>query len=73
MIKLVKSTFYKEKQTKERLINLIKKTNYLSLGAECLKFEKNLARYQGRKYSVYFNSGSSANLALIQSLLISKH
>ncbi|MDO8638250.1 MAG: DegT/DnrJ/EryC1/StrS family aminotransferase [Candidatus Daviesbacteria bacterium] len=69
MIKLVKSTFYKEKQTKERLINFIKKTNYLSLGAECLKFEKNLARYQGRKYSVYFNSGSSANLALIQSLL----
>lgn len=68
MIKLVKSTFYKEEQTKEKLINFIKKTNYLSLGSQCLKFEKKFANYQKRKYCIYFNSGSSANLALVQSL-----
>lgn len=68
MIKLVKSTFYREKETKEKLSRFIKKTSYLSLGSECLKFEKAFAKYQGRKHCLLFNSGSSANLALIQSL-----
>ncbi|MDO8638416.1 MAG: DegT/DnrJ/EryC1/StrS family aminotransferase [Candidatus Daviesbacteria bacterium] len=68
MIKLVKSTFYDEEGTKEKLSKFIKKSNYLSLGKECLKFEKAFARYQKRKYCIFFNSGSSANLALLQSL-----
>lgn len=68
MIKLVKSTFYKEKETKEKLSEFIRKSNYLSLGIQCLKFERSFAEYQKRKYCVLFNSGSSANLALIQSL-----
>lgn len=68
MIKLVKSTFYKEKETKEKLSEFIRKSNYLSLGIQCLKFERSFAKYQKRKYCVLFNSGSSANLALIQSL-----
>lgn len=68
MIKLVKSTFYKEEQIKNKLCEFIKRSNYLSLGSECLKFEKKFASYQKRKYCVFFNSGSSANLALIQSL-----
>jgi len=69
MIKLIKSTFYKEKETKARLIDFIKKAKCLSFGVECEKFEENFAKYQGRKYAVFFNSGSSANLAIIQSLL----
>lgn len=69
MIKLIKSTFYKEKETKKALIKFIKSAKQLSLGPECKKFEKNFAKYQGRKYCVFFNSGSSANLAIIQSLL----
>lgn len=69
MIKLVKSTFYKEEQTKKKLVDFIKRSNYLSLGSQCLKFEKNFAKFQKRKYCVFFNSGSSANLALIQSLI----
>lgn len=69
MIKLVKSTFYKEKETKDRLSEFIKKSNYLSLGSECLKFERRFGKFQKRKYCIFFNSGSSANLALIQSLL----
>lgn len=69
MIKLIKSTFYNEAKTKKELIDFINSANQLSFGAECRKFEDNFAKYQGRKYCVFFNSGSSANLALIQSLL----
>lgn len=69
MIKLIKSTFYKEKNTKKNLIKFIKKAEYLSFGLECQKFEENFAIWQRRRYCVFVNSGSSANLALIQSLL----
>lgn len=69
MIKLIKSTFYNEAKTKKELVNFINSANQLSFGPECVKFEDNFAKYQGRKYCVFFNSGSSANLALIQSLL----
>src|SRR3989338_2228733 len=69
MIKLIKSTFYKEEETKEKLCDFIKSASQLSIGPNCEKFEENFAKYQGRSYCVFFNSGSSANLALIQSLL----
>ena len=69
MIKLIKSTFYKEKETKEKLCTFIKKAEQLSLGKQCSDFEKAFSAWQGRKYSVMFNSGSSANLALIQVLI----
>ena len=69
MIKLIKSTFYNEAETKDKLIKFIKTKSQLSFGSECEKFEKNFAKYQGRKFCVFFNSGSSANLALIQALL----
>lgn len=68
MIKLIKSTFYNEEKTKKELVNFISSANQLSFGPECIKFEDNFAKYQGRKYCVFFNSGSSANLALIQAL-----
>ncbi|MFH1662245.1 MAG: DegT/DnrJ/EryC1/StrS family aminotransferase [Candidatus Falkowbacteria bacterium] len=68
-IKLIKSTFYKEKNTKRLLCEFIKKSKQLSIGKECEKFEEKFSEWQGRKYCVMFNSGSSANLALIQSLL----
>lgn len=69
MIKLVKSTFYKEAKTKKALCDFIMKSDKLSIGKECLQFERNLASFQGKKYCVLVNSGSSANLALIQALL----
>lgn len=69
MIPLIKSTFYKEKETKIKLANFIKNTDHLSFGIECEKFEKAFARYQGRKHAIMVNSGSSANLAIIQALL----
>ncbi len=69
MIKLIKSTFYNEQETKDALCKFIKKSEKLSIGKECGKFEESFALYQKRKHSILVNSGSSANLALIQALL----
>lgn len=69
MIKLIKSTFYKEEEVKRKLNKFIKKAKQLSFGKECEKFERNFAKWQGRKYCIFLNSGSSANLAVTQSLL----
>lgn len=69
MIPLIKSTFYNELKTKKDLIRFISKAKYLSFGKECQKFERKFARYQERKNCIFVNSGSSANLALIQALL----
>ncbi len=69
MIKLIKSTFYKEKEIKRKLVEFISSSEKLSIGEECRRFEENFAKWQGRKYCVMVNSGSSANLAIIQSLL----
>ncbi len=68
-VKLIKSTFYKEQQTKEALIKFILKSQQLSIGKECFTFEENFSKWQKTRQTVLFNSGSSANLALIQALL----
>jgi CDP-6-deoxy-D-xylo-4-hexulose-3-dehydrase len=69
MINLIKSTFHNEQQTKKELQGFIKDAEILSFGPECQKFENKFAKWQGRKYCVFLNSGSSANLAIIQALL----
>ncbi len=67
-IKLITSTFLNDKKTREELSVFIKKTEKLSMGIECEMYEKEFSKFQKTKYSVMFNSGSSANLALIQAL-----
>ena len=69
VIKLIKSTFYHEAETKEKLAAFIKGAEIMSFGPECHKFEEKFAKWQGRKHCVFLNSGSSANLAIIQALL----
>lgn len=69
MIKLIKSTFYNEKKTKKELAEFILKADKLSIGTQCGLFEKKFAAFQKRKFCIFVNSGSSANLALIQALL----
>lgn len=69
MIKLIKSTFYKEEETKKKLIKFIANADQLSIGDQCLQFEKSFAKYQERKHCILVSSGSAANLALIQALL----
>lgn len=69
MIKLMKSTFYHEPETKQGLINFLESAEILSMNQQCKNFEAGFAQKQGRKYAIMVNSGSSANLLLIQALL----
>lgn len=68
MIPLMKNTFIDEFETKKLLADFIIRSERLSMGEECLKFEEAFAKYQGSKYCRLFNSGGSANLALLQAL-----
>lgn len=69
MIKLQKSTFYNEHETKRSLCEFITNAEVLSMGSECAKFEIAFAKKQERARAVFVNSGSSANLVLVQSLM----
>lgn len=69
MIKLIKSTFYQEQETKKKLNDFITSATELSMGEQCRAFENEFAQKQGRKYGIFVNSGSSANLILLQALI----
>lgn len=69
MIKLVKSSFYHEVETKKALSDFIINQDVLSMNTECHKFEGAFATKQKRKYAVFVTSGSFANFLLIQSML----
>lgn len=64
----MKNAFLNEHETKRALSDFILKASRLSMDVECLKFERKFSEYQGRLDSVLFNSGGSANLAMLQSL-----
>lgn len=68
MIPLMKNAFLNEYETKKALAEFILQASRLSMDAECLRFERKFADYQGRKEAVLFNSGGSANLAMLQAL-----
>lgn len=68
VIKLIKSTFYNEANTARQLSAFVREAPQLSFGPRCEEFERMFAAYQGRRHCVFVNSGSSANLALIQAL-----
>lgn len=68
MIPLMKKAFFHEHETKKALAEFIVETSQLSMGKKCFEFEKAFAAYQGRRDAVLFNSGASANLAVIQTL-----
>jgi CDP-6-deoxy-D-xylo-4-hexulose-3-dehydrase len=68
MIPLMKNAFLNEFETKNALAEFIIKADMLSMSTQCAEFEKTFAKRQGRKGAVLFNSGGSANLAILQSL-----
>lgn len=68
MIPLMKSTFLNEFETKQALADFILHAPKLSMGSKCSEFEREFANFQGSAHGVLFNSGSSANLAMLQSL-----
>lgn len=69
MIKLIKSSFYREMEIKKELTEFITNVEILSMDKECKKYEELFSKKQQRKYSLFVNSGSSANLLLFQALL----
>lgn len=68
MIPLMKNIFYKEDETRKKLAEFILSNDHLSIGEQCFTFEKEFAKSQKRKYAILFNSGGSANLAILQAL-----
>lgn len=69
MIKLIKSTFFDEVETKRQLANFVINEDTLSMGTQCRKFEEAFAAKQGRRHAIYVANGSVANLLLIQAML----
>lgn len=67
-VPLVKNTFMHESETQKALSDFVRDARILSMGKECKGFEADFASYQGRSTALLFNSGGSANLALLQSL-----
>src|SRR5262249_30710372 len=68
MIPLMKNAFLREQETKKALAEFISSADKLSRGEQCRRFEDAFAAVQGRRHAVLVNSGSSANLLLLQSL-----
>ncbi|HKR04131.1 MAG TPA: DegT/DnrJ/EryC1/StrS family aminotransferase [Bacteroidia bacterium] len=64
----MKNTFLNEFETKKALAEFIMKSEKLSMGTVCAEFESAFSKYQGRKDAIFYNSGGSANLALLQAL-----
>lgn len=68
MIPLMKTAFLHEHETRQMLAEFILHSHRFSMDVKCLEFEKAFAKFQGCGEAVLFNSGSSANLALLQAL-----
>jgi len=68
MIPLMKNAFYNEFETKQKLADFIIQAKKLSMSEQCFLFEREFAAFQGAKDAVLFNSGSSANLAMLQAI-----
>jgi CDP-6-deoxy-D-xylo-4-hexulose-3-dehydrase len=64
----MKSTFLNEKETLKDLANYLLQADKLSMGKQCALFEKEFSEFQGSKDAILFNSGGSANLAMLQAL-----
>ena len=53
----------------DKMISFLKQRKYLNQSKVTKKFEKNFSNFLRTKYSVFVNSGSSANLLIAQTLL----
>ena len=66
MITLVKDTI--DNKDIDRLVDWLKTYPRLTKGPVTLEFEEKFSKWLGRKYSVFCNSGSSANLLMLSAL-----
>jgi CDP-6-deoxy-D-xylo-4-hexulose-3-dehydrase len=70
-IKLASDTI--ENSDYKVLINFLKKKKYLNQSKVTKIFENNFSKFIKKKYSIFVNSGSSANLLIAQTLLEGKN
>ena len=68
MIPLMKATFFHEYETRNALADFIRQSDRFSMGEQCAGFERSFAAFHGLPEAMLFNSGGSANLALMQAL-----
>jgi len=68
-VKLINDTINKTDITE--LIKWLETNPRLTKGELTIEFEKKWSKWLGRKYSVFVNSGSSANLAMVYALMLS--
>ena len=64
----MKNTFFNEFETRKSLAEFIIRAPRLSMDTKCVEFEIEFSKFQSRSHSVLFNSGASANLAILQAL-----
>ncbi|MEX0910005.1 MAG: DegT/DnrJ/EryC1/StrS family aminotransferase [Candidatus Paceibacterota bacterium] len=69
MLPLIKYAFHDEPQMRKKIADFFLEDNFLSMGSYVEEYESEFAKKQERKYAVMVNSGSSANLVLLQALL----
>ncbi len=69
MIKLMQYSFFKNCNVEEKLSKFILGNNKLTMGSVTAEFESYFAKWHGRKHCLMVNSGSSANLVLLSSLI----
>jgi CDP-6-deoxy-D-xylo-4-hexulose-3-dehydrase len=68
MIKLIQDTI--DNKDINQLIKWLKTYPKLTKGNLTIQFEKEFAKWNGNEYAVFVNSGSSANLLMLYSLII---
>ena len=68
-IPLMKTAFLKEDFVRKELAKFILETPRFSMDQKCSQFEEEFAVFSGRRHAILVNSGSSANLAMLQILL----
>jgi CDP-6-deoxy-D-xylo-4-hexulose-3-dehydrase len=69
MIALQSQPFVAPDEMRRRLVEFVGSADRFTCGPNVAEFERLFAAWQGRKHAVCVNSGSSANLALIQAEL----
>ena len=69
MINLMENTFFQDASVEAQLSEFILTNTHLSMGPQTKKFEQAFANWHELDFCIMFNSGSSANLALIMALI----
>jgi len=69
MVKLAENIIHKEDV--DTLTNWLSETDHYTKGQKTIDFENQWSAWQGCKYSIFVNSGSSANLLVVAGLLYS--